>query len=324
VLAELVSAGGLSWACQLPGDSLPSCALDLAAQGGHLPVLQLLREKVRIPSSTFLTGEGGGMSSSSSSSFWGLGVGSTAVLCHICTESSKLYRRAQLHPAAQGGHLPVLTLLREKVRIHSSTFLTGEDRGLCSSWAIIVCVLRLCVLSSLRCVQRKAALHAAHPQHLQLVLCWLAYIQHVASVCLHHCLFVLQLLPTVAVRRWLSGGWASGSASSTQSWASAQHTSSRCTTHSGAHRVEVCYAQLRMQLGQGRMDAALYAYVHWGVLCFSPAHIPRMHDALRCARGWVLKEGGRGGGGVCDAARRTASRMSAALCGCMWMHDALR
>jgi hypothetical protein len=60
VLAELVSAGGLSWACQLPGDSLPSCALDLAAKGGHLPMLQLLREKVRIPSSAFLTGEGGG------------------------------------------------------------------------------------------------------------------------------------------------------------------------------------------------------------------------------------------------------------------------
>jgi hypothetical protein len=57
VLSELVCAGGLSWACQLPGDSLPSVALDLAAQGGHLAVLQLLREKVRIPSSTFLTGE---------------------------------------------------------------------------------------------------------------------------------------------------------------------------------------------------------------------------------------------------------------------------
>jgi hypothetical protein len=76
VLAELVSAGGLSWACQLPGDSLPSCALDLAAQGGHLPVLQLLREKVRIPSSTFLTGEDRGLCSS-----WAIIVGAVLRLC---------------------------------------------------------------------------------------------------------------------------------------------------------------------------------------------------------------------------------------------------
>jgi hypothetical protein len=91
VLAELVAAGGLSWACQLPGDSLPSCALDLAAQGGHLPVLTQLREKVRIPSSTFLTGEGGGAAAAAGLDCW----------CCGCTLSSMHLRPANvaLHAA---------------------------------------------------------------------------------------------------------------------------------------------------------------------------------------------------------------------------------
>lgn len=38
VLSELLAAGAHHWACQLPGSSLTSSALDLAATGGHLEV----------------------------------------------------------------------------------------------------------------------------------------------------------------------------------------------------------------------------------------------------------------------------------------------
>lgn len=38
MLMELLSAGAARWACQLPGASLTSSALDLAALGGHMEV----------------------------------------------------------------------------------------------------------------------------------------------------------------------------------------------------------------------------------------------------------------------------------------------
>lgn len=38
VLSELLAAGACHWACQLPGASLTSSALDLAALGGHMEV----------------------------------------------------------------------------------------------------------------------------------------------------------------------------------------------------------------------------------------------------------------------------------------------
>lgn len=38
VLSALLDAGASRWACQLPGASLTSTALDLAALGGHMEV----------------------------------------------------------------------------------------------------------------------------------------------------------------------------------------------------------------------------------------------------------------------------------------------
>lgn len=38
MLSELLTAGANHWACMLPGVSLTSSALDLAALGGHMEV----------------------------------------------------------------------------------------------------------------------------------------------------------------------------------------------------------------------------------------------------------------------------------------------
>lgn len=54
VLLELLSANAANWACQLPGVSLTKEALDLAAQGGHLETMKLLKNLVGQPDSCFL------------------------------------------------------------------------------------------------------------------------------------------------------------------------------------------------------------------------------------------------------------------------------
>lgn len=55
MLSELLSANATSWACQLPGVSLTRTALDLAAQGGHLEAMTLLKQHVGQPNSSFLS-----------------------------------------------------------------------------------------------------------------------------------------------------------------------------------------------------------------------------------------------------------------------------
>lgn len=55
MLSELLSAHATSWACQLPGVSLTRTALDLAAQGGHLEAMKLLKSLVGQPNSTLLS-----------------------------------------------------------------------------------------------------------------------------------------------------------------------------------------------------------------------------------------------------------------------------
>eukprot|EP00775_Hariotina_reticulata_P008891 gene8891-9069_t len=54
VLSELLAAGALHWACQLPGTSLTKTAMDLAAQGGHLKAMQVLSKHVGRLTSNFL------------------------------------------------------------------------------------------------------------------------------------------------------------------------------------------------------------------------------------------------------------------------------
>ncbi|WIA34377.1 hypothetical protein OEZ86_012713 [Tetradesmus obliquus] len=143
VLSQLVAAGGLSWACQLPGDSLPSVALDLAAQGGHLAVLQLLREKVRIPSSSFLTAAAD--SGRADVVEWGLG---------LWMGQFNAVRRfgpghiAQMHDAlrvsCESGHLGAIrALLRylHAVRCHDCCVLALSYTCASSNSAALRCVL---------------------------------------------------------------------------------------------------------------------------------------------------------------------------------------
>ncbi|WIA14198.1 hypothetical protein OEZ85_002737 [Tetradesmus obliquus] len=143
VLSQLVAAGGLSWACQLPGDSLPSVALDLAAQGGHLAVLQLLHEKVRIPSSSFLTAAAD--SGRADVVEWGLG---------LWMGQFNAVRRfgpghiAQMHDAlrvsCESGHLGAIrALLRylHAVRCHDCCVLALSYTCASSNSAALRCVL---------------------------------------------------------------------------------------------------------------------------------------------------------------------------------------
>jgi hypothetical protein len=65
VLSELLAAGATRWACQLPGSSLTSNALDLAALGGHMQVRRMSRaqeageDRRRGGNSTVASTEGG-------------------------------------------------------------------------------------------------------------------------------------------------------------------------------------------------------------------------------------------------------------------------